>query len=282
MKSPRFKYGVLGAGAVGKSLIGRLPSKTRDLGPVAAVSLRVASRIANALRAGHPVRSADELNEASVILFHSPPDQAQALLEMLDAAAIHWSGRSLIFCDCEDAPSARARFQARGAATASARQFGIPGRIAIEGNGSALAAVHRMAREWKLKAVEISQGATDAFDTAVTLGCSAITPLIDSTAALLRGAGIRDAEASRIAAEIFQQTASDYAHSGKQSWAWYTREPEAARLQAQLAAAGANLEPVLRELLCYGLDTFAKYPELGSALKRLSSCKLLPGDKHKK
>ena len=48
----RFKYGVLGAGAVAKSLIGRLPAKTRDLGPVSAVSFRVASRIANTLRAG--------------------------------------------------------------------------------------------------------------------------------------------------------------------------------------------------------------------------------------
>ena len=32
----RYKYGVLGAGAVAKSLIGRLPAKTRDLGPVSA------------------------------------------------------------------------------------------------------------------------------------------------------------------------------------------------------------------------------------------------------
>ncbi len=267
MKSPGFRFGLLGAGAVGKSLIGRLPSKTRELGPVAAISLRVASRIANGLRAGFPVRSADELNDAPVILFHSPQDQAQALLEMLEAAAIEWSGKCLIFCDCEDAPAARARFQARGAGTAVARQFGIPGRIAVEGNGSALMTVHQMAREWKLKAVEIAPGATDAFDAAVTLGGSAITPLIDSAAALLRGAGIRDADALRIASELFQQTASDYARSGKQSWAWYIREPEAARLEAQLAAAGTNLGHVLRDLLLHGIDTFGKYPELGLELK---------------
>ena len=51
----RYRYGVVGAGAVGASLIGLLPSKTRELGPVYGVSYRVASRTANILRAGFPV-----------------------------------------------------------------------------------------------------------------------------------------------------------------------------------------------------------------------------------
>jgi hypothetical protein len=262
-----FKFGVLGAGAIAKGLIGRLPAKSRDLGPVAAVSLRVASRIANTLRAGYAVRSVEELNVAPTILFQAPPDQAPALLERLEAADIEWNGKSLIFCDCDDAPEVRARLQARGASTASARQFGIPGRIATEGNGPALTAAHQIARELKLKAVEILPGSTDAFEAAVTLGRCAITPLIDSAAALFRRAGIRDSEAARIAAALIQQTASEYAHSGKQSWGWYIRRPELDRLEAQLAAAGESLGPILRQLLIFGIETFEKYPELGCELR---------------
>ena len=265
----RFKYGVLGAGAVAKSLIGRLPARARDLGPVSAVSFRLASRIANALRAGYAARTADEMNVADVVLFHSPPEQAEALLEMLDSAEIHWIGTALIFCDCDDVRAARARFQAKGASTAVARQFGIPGRIVVAGNGSALTAANHIVRELKLKAVEILPGATDIFDAAVTLGNSAITPLIDHAAGLLRDAGIRDAEAAQIASALFSQTASEYARSGKQSWAWYMRQPEIERIEGQIAAAGAHLGPVLRGLLLFGLGTFEKYPAVARALRNL-------------
>ena len=124
-----------------------------------------------------------------------------------------------------------------------------------------------MARDLKLKALEILPGSTDAFDAAVTLGCCAITPLIDSAAALFRRAGVRDSEAAQVAAALIQQTASEYAHSGKQSWGWYIRRPELDRLEAQLAAAGEPLGPILRQLLVFGIETFEKYPELGCELK---------------
>jgi hypothetical protein len=264
---PRFKYGVLGAGAVGKSLIGKLLASARELGPVSSVSFRVASRIANTLRAGYPVRIAHELNDAAVILFHASPDQALILVAMLEKAEIQWAGRSLIFCDTDDVPAARAHFEAVGASIAVARQFGIPGHIAVEGKGAALHAAHRIAQSLKLKAVEILPGATALFDAAVTLGHGAITPLIDWTASMLRDAGVRDAEAARIAAALFMQTASDYAHSGKQSWAWHMRGPDVDRIEAQVAAAGERLRPVLRRLLLFGFDTFDKHPEIDAALK---------------
>ncbi len=263
----RFKYGVLGAGAVAKSLIGKLPSKTRDFGPVSAVSYRVASRIANTLRAGHPVRTMQELNDAAVLLFHAPPDQAETLLELLESAGINWEGKALIFCDCHLDAAARTRYNALGASTAVARQFGIPGRVAIAGCGVALVAAQRIARELRLRPVEILPGAADVFDAAVTLGNAAITPLIDCAASLLRQAGIRDTEAARIAAALFQQTASDYAHSGKQSWAWYMRKPDAAQIEARIASAGERPGPVLRELLLFGLEIFDKYPEIARALR---------------
>ena len=263
-----YKYAVLGAGAVGKSLIARLPARARDLGPVSAVSFRLASRIANTLRAGYPVRSADELNDATVILFHSPPEQAGVLLELLEKAAIDWEGKSLIFCDCDDAPLVRQHVQAMGGATGSARQFGIPGRIAVEGNGAALTAARRIARDLKLKPIEVLPGSTDLFDAAVTLGNAAITPLIDYAASMLRGAGIRDAEAARVASALFSQTATDYARSGKQSWAWYMRGPDLERIEAQIAAAGEHLGPLLRQLLHFGFERFDKYPEVAAAMSR--------------
>ena len=125
-------------------------------------------------------------------------------------------------------------------------------------DGATLQFVHRMGREMRMKAVEILPGSADLFDAAMTLGSAAITPLIDQAAALLREAGIRDIEAARIASSLFEQTARDYAHSGKQSWAWYVRKPTAASLEAQIAATGPHLEPVFRQLLLFGFETFHK------------------------
>ncbi len=265
----RYKYGVLGAGAVSASLIGRLPGKARDLGPVSAVSYRVASRIANTLRAGYPVRTANELGRAHSIFFHSPPEFSEDLIAQLEEAEIDWGGKALIFCDCSMENAIRQRFRTRGATTAVARQFGIPGRIIVEADpagGAALQVVHRIARGLHLKALEISPGSADLFDAAVTLGSAAATPLIDRTAALLRASGIRDIEATRIAATLFEQSARDYAHSGKQSWSWYVRKPQAMRLRAQITAVEPFLQPLFRQLLRFAFDTFGKHGEIGSEL----------------
>jgi hypothetical protein len=257
----------MGAGAVGASLIGLLPSKAREVGPVSAVSYRVASRTANMLRAGYPVRTADELDGMPIVLFHSPPEHTGILLGLLEKAGIDWAGKTLVFCDCFVDRAVRQRFQTKGASSAVARQFGIPGRLIVEGfDGAALQAVHRIARELRMKAVEILPGSADLFDAAVTLGSAAVTPLIDQAAALFRDAGIRDVEAARIASSLFEQTARDYAHSGKQSWAWYARNPAVEDLKAQIAAAGSSLEPVLRQLVLFGFERFNKHKDLGAEL----------------
>jgi hypothetical protein len=264
----------MGAGAVSASLIGQLPSKVREIGPVAAVSYRVASRIANTLRAGHAVRTADELNGVPCVLFHSPSDQAASLIGILEAAAIDWTGKSLIFCDCAVPYSIRQRFKARGASVAVAREFGIPKSILVEaekGRDTAVRTVLRVVRQLHRKAIEISPDFADTFDAAVTLGTATITSLIDRTAGLFREAGIRDTEAARLAASLFEQTARDYAHSGKQSWQWYVRKPRMDALRAQLEAAGQQLEPVLRQLLLFSFETFQKHPEAASELQPQSS-----------
>lgn len=264
----RHSYGVLGAGAVSASLIGRLPSRTRDFGPVCAVSFRLASRIANTLRGGYAVRSADELNAAPVVLVHAPAENLNHLLELFEQATIDWAGKALVFCDCVPEDEIRGRFEAKGAGTAVVREFGVPPRIIMEGeDGVALSAAQRMARGLNLKAVRISRGAADLFNAAVTLGGAAITPLIDHAAALLREAGIRDIEAARLASSWFEQTAREYAHSGKQSWAWYARKPDAEELEAQIARIGSKPGQMLRELVLFGLETFGKHEYVASELR---------------
>ena len=265
------EYGFIGGGAVNASLVGSLLNGNRRLGPVAAVSYRLASRIANGLRAGRPARTADELDAVRLIFFHSPPDQSDGLISILKAAKINWHGKSIVFCECEVGESAANYFRDLGATIAIVRRCAVPGRVILEGTAPALTFAHRMAREIGLKPIEILSGAGSLFGAAVTLGSGALTPLIDRAAAMLRECGIRDTEAVKLAAALFEQTVREYAHSGKQSWSWHIQEPCAERLEAEIAAAGDGLKLIFRELLLLGFEGFEKHPATSRALRSVKA-----------
>jgi hypothetical protein len=262
------EYGVIGAGALSKSLIGQLPRKSRQIGPVAGVSFRVASRMTNSLRAGHAARSADELDGLPVILFHAAAPQVRIVAALLEDAQIDWKNKSLIFCDCEVPVALVNRFRALGASTAVARQFGVPGIIMVEGAAPALACAHRIACELRLRAVEITPGSGDAFAAALTLATSALTPLVHRAAGLMRTCGLRDKEAVNMATLLFEKTVHDYGHSGRQSWSWHVREPETEQIEAEIAASGEPFRSLFRHLILLGFDDFEKHPEVAGALRK--------------
>jgi|SRR6185312_12435737 len=263
----RVKYGVIGGGALSKSLIGQLPRKAREIGPVAGVSYRVASRMANSLRAGYAARGPEELNGIPVILFHAPDGQMRQVAEMLEGAPISWKDTSLIFCDCEAPVSIHDRFRALGAATAAARQFGLTGSIMVEGTSPALGGALRIASELKLRAIEIEPGTSDVFAATVTLATAALTPLINRAAALLRRTGLRDKAAVGMATALFERTIQEYGHSGKQSWVWHVRAPEAEQIEAEVAAVAEPFRPLFRQLILAGFEDFEKHPEVALQLR---------------
>jgi hypothetical protein len=111
-----------------------------------------------------------------------------------------------------------------------------------------------------MKPIDVAPGSETRFDAALTIAGPALTPLIDGVAGLLRSCNLRDSDAARVAAALFEQTARGYAHSGKLSWAWHTKEPDAERLVAQLEALDEPMRSLLRALLTLGLNGFDKHP----------------------
>ena len=257
----------MGAGPVNTSLLVRFPRKDQLLGPVAGVSFRVASRMVNSLGAGVPARTASELDAVKVILICSSSDQLPSLIETLGNATIKWQGKALVFLDCEGMLPAAEVFRARGASVASLRRSSLPARLIAEGQGAALAFCYRIARDLATKVLELESANVAAFEMALTLGTAALTPLIDQAAVLLRQCGLRDADAARLTAALFEQTAREYARTGRQSWAWYQRSPEAARLLDQLSSIDSRRRRLVEELILFGLEENDRHDETTRAIR---------------
>src|SRR5215475_4317151 len=91
-------FAVAGGGRVSGSFIARLPRLSSELGPVAAQSYRLASRIANMIGAGHPVKSFQELNDSPLILISAPLRGVAAIVTAL-ADAVDCNGKIILSCD---------------------------------------------------------------------------------------------------------------------------------------------------------------------------------------
>ncbi len=265
------EYGIVGAGAVSASLAGQLPRNARALGPVGAVSFRVASRIANTLQGGWPARSLTEFNDIRLILFCSPREHFSALWGALESASIQWAGKSLIFCDCDPGAALMGQLRDAGASVARLKHCGLPGRLAVDGSAPALTHAYRFVRELKAKPVSIQPGSEALFDAALTLGTAGFTPLLDGVARMLRQCGIRDSDANQLSAALFSRTAEDFAHSGRQSWALHVDKPDPEELLAQIHTLEEPFGSLLRELLLLGFGAFDRHPAAARVIQNAPS-----------
>src|SRR5438270_771973 len=92
--------GLIGAGSVLRSPVAALPRLREKLGPVLSVSINVAGRIANGLRAGSPARTFENLRHCSIVLISVRDDQLPEFVKRL-AASGGWHGKSFLICDTE-------------------------------------------------------------------------------------------------------------------------------------------------------------------------------------
>src|SRR5438270_9950714 len=90
-------FGVAGGGRVSNSFVSRLPRLASQLGPVAAQSYRLASRIVNSIGAGYPVRRYEDLNDSALILICAPAKAVGPIVTAL-ARAIERRGETILLC----------------------------------------------------------------------------------------------------------------------------------------------------------------------------------------
>jgi len=90
--------GLIGAGNLTDSPLTRFWWLSERLGPVKSASYRVASRIANMLQAGHPVKDYAEFESCDLVLLYVPEETVSRVVSELVSSGISWHGKAVVLC----------------------------------------------------------------------------------------------------------------------------------------------------------------------------------------
>jgi predicted short-subunit dehydrogenase-like oxidoreductase (DUF2520 family) len=259
------KVALVAAGAAAKECVTALRLSDR-LGPVAASSYRVASRIANSLRAGTAVKDYSALAGCETVLVSVPDSVVSDTVAALRESGIDWGGMAaLLYSARRDSRDLRGLRQ-RHASVGSLRLLeGVGRRFLVEGDAGAVRAARRLVQDADGKTLELDPGSAVAYLAAVSFSSSLFTPLIEAAAAALRYAGIPPAEASRVAPMLFDRALRAHKHGGKKSWSGPLAvgdEEGVLKEAGALTARDPALGRYYRDACVFALEWFGKHPEL--------------------
>src|SRR5580658_9147753 len=90
--------GLIGTGNLTDSPLTRFWWLSERLGPVKSASYRVASRIANMLQAGRPVKDYAEFQDCDLILVCVPEETISQVVSEMVSAEISWQAKAVVLC----------------------------------------------------------------------------------------------------------------------------------------------------------------------------------------
>ncbi len=180
------------AGQVSRSGLVRLPALSEQLAFVKSTHLRQASRAANAIRAGKPVSTYQELAKAKTFLISVPDEDVSKTVRELAAAPIKWSGKSVILCNSVLGCEMLEALEILGASPGSF--LAIEGfqdrRFVIEGAVLALRAMQRLLKRGGATTIEVTMGLKAQFLSGLTFTNLLPIPLVAAALDCFRASGL--------------------------------------------------------------------------------------------
>lgn len=200
-----------------RAALARLPGLLRDLGPVKAASVRIASRAANALRAGYAARSWDDLRPCRLLLVSASGEKLDALVAEMNSSLDHWKRRSVALIASGADSRALAPLVRRGASVAAVHLLGDPvdPLIFLEGDAPALREMRRRVTD---KAIVIRKGTSALPAVAAAELRLLLPPMLDAAIGALRHAGLNPVQSWRVLDAFVALSLRAFRKSGARSW----------------------------------------------------------------
>lgn len=231
------EYALAAAGIISRYFVAKLPLLRQQLGPVAAANSRLASRIANTLRAGTPQRNFSGLGESRLILLCAPGGQVETLLPGLLESSVEWHRKILVLCDCGAYSRELMGLRERGAFVSSLNFVpGTESQYVVEGDRAAVRAAKQIVREVRGSSIELRADGTDLYSAALTISSSLFTPLLESCTRSLRAAGADGQHPAQLSEALFRHTLRAFMYSGSRSWTGAIPEQKSQQIQSELNA----------------------------------------------
>ncbi len=230
--------GLFAAGPVSPALA-RLPGLHAQLGPVTAASLRVASRIANGLKAGYHAIP-QNIGDAPLLLVSGPEAALPALLELALSSGLDWSNRALVLFDSQLDSHDLTAFAQLGAEVASLDPLdGFSDlRFCGEGDPLALRKVKRLLTACQSYLYVLEPGKKQVFSAGLAFTGTLATPLLAAAVDCFRKAGLGPKDAAVIAERALLVTLRAWQKAGRQGWSGVLPQRDLEAVRRQLAALG--------------------------------------------
>lgn len=209
-----------GAGNLTDSPLVRFLRFSDQLGPIKSPTYRLASRISNILRAGHPVRDYAPFDARRLILVCVPDATLPKILTELDSSPIGWHGKAIVICSLSLDSSRLSALSARGASIGSISP--IPGfegsrefRYLIEGDKLAVFEVKRLIARPRQNAITIERSHKPFYQAALACSGSLMPALLTAASDSLRHAGLPPDISAEILEKQFAKALRSYLKSGR-------------------------------------------------------------------
>jgi hypothetical protein len=210
------------------------------LGPVKSASFRVASRVANIIREGHPVKYYADLDKCHLILVSVPDVDIPRVITELATSEINWPGKAIVLYNTWLGSDEMQELSARGAAVGSISP--IPGfedsRYLVEGDRMAIRESRRLLEQCQRRILDIEGRLKPLYLAWLTCTGSLLFGLLLAAAESLRHAGVTSALSALMLEKQMGKTLRSYLKAGRQACPDFRELPKILRA---LAAADPEL-----------------------------------------
>jgi predicted short-subunit dehydrogenase-like oxidoreductase (DUF2520 family) len=238
--------GLIGTGSLTDSPLTRFWWLSERLGPVKSASYRVASRIANMLQAGHPVKDYADFESCALILVCVPEETvARVVLEMA-SAGISWKGKAVVLCSTWLDSGELRELSARGAAVGSIAP--IPGfddeRYVVEGDPLAIRQAKSLVEYRGRRAVAIERPLKPFYLAALTCTGTLLFALLQVAFESLRHSRISPGLSATLLERQLTRTLRSFLKGGRRA---YSPPRELPRQLRALSAGNPELAHYLEQ-----------------------------------
>jgi hypothetical protein len=241
--------GLIGTGSLTDSPLTRFWWLSERLGPVKSASYRVASRIANMLQAGRPVKDYAEFESCDLILVCVPEETVPQVVSEMVSAGISWRGKAVVLCSTSLDSGELHQLSALGASVGSISP--IPGfddeRYLVEGDPLAIRQSKSLVEYRERRAVAIERPLKPFFLAALTCTGTLLFALLHVASESLHRARIPPGLSATLLERQLTRTLRSFLKGGRRA---YPTPRELPKQMRALSAANPDLARYL-EQSCY-------------------------------